>query len=151
MIESSEDAIIGKDLHGRVANWNSAAEQMLRYTEQEILGQPITKLIPKVLHSEEKVILGRILQGDQIQHYETIRRRKDEDEFPASISISPIRCPQGNIIGATKIIRDISKRKAADLLSKDNRFRALFETIPPTPVFILRWSNRRPKCRRREL
>jgi PAS domain S-box-containing protein len=136
VIESSDDAIIGKDLNGRVASWNPAAERMFSYTEQEILGQPITKLIPKQRLSEEKVILARILQGDQIQHYETTRLRKNADEFPASISISPIRCPQGNIIGAAKIIRDISERKAADLLSKDNRFRALFETIVDGVVLI---------------
>jgi PAS domain S-box-containing protein len=136
MIESSEDAIIGKDLNGRVASWNPAAERMLGYTKQEILGQPISKLIREHRLSEEKVIFARILQGDQIQHYETTRLRKNADEFPASISVSPIRCPQGNIIGATKIIRDISKRKAADLLSKDHRFRTLFETIVDGVVLI---------------
>lgn len=136
LIESSGDAIIGKDLHGRVASWNPAAERMFSYTEQEMLGQPITKLIPKQRISEEQVILARILQGDQIQHYETTRLRKNDDEFPACISVSPIRCPEGKIIGAAKIIRDITERKAADLLSKDNRFRALFETIVDGVVLI---------------
>jgi PAS domain S-box-containing protein len=136
LIESSGEAIIGKDLNGRVASWNPAAERMFSYTEQEMLGQPITKLIPKQRINEEQVILARILQGDQIHHYETTRLRKNDDEFPACISVSPIRCPQGKIIGAAKIIRDITERKAADLLSKDNRFRALFETIVDGVVLI---------------
>ncbi|MCQ8103163.1 PAS domain S-box protein [Methylomonas sp. SURF-2] len=113
IIESSNDAIIGKDLNGLVTSWNPAAERMFGYREEEIFGRPITQLIPRERHGEEKVILGRILQGEHIQHYETVRIRKNGANFPASISISPIRNSDGRLIGAAKIIRDISERKAA--------------------------------------
>lgn len=136
IIESSNDAIIGKDLNGLVTSWNPAAERMFGYRETEIYGQPITKLIPKERYGEEKVILSRILQGDHIQHYETIRIRKNGVFFPASISISPIRNADGDLIGAAKIIRDVSERKAAELVNKDNRFRVLFETIVDAVVLI---------------
>ncbi|MBS4052157.1 PAS domain S-box protein [Methylomonas rivi] len=136
IIESSNDAVIGKGLDGLVASWNPAAERIFGYREAEMLGQPITKLIPEERHGEEKIILGRILQGDHIQHYETIRIRKNGAYFPACISLSPIRNNAGKIVGAAKIIRDVTERKVEELLSKDNRFRVLFETIVDAVVII---------------
>lgn len=111
IVESSDDAIISKDLHGVITSWNQAATRILGYTPDEIIGQPILKLIPEDLHSDEPIILSRIGAGQRIDHFETIRRTKSGDLLDVSLSISPIKDANGTIIGASKILRDISGRK----------------------------------------
>jgi len=111
IVESSDDAIISKDLDGIITSWNAAATRTLGYTPDEIIGQSILKLIPESLHSDEPIILSRIRSGQRIEHFETVRRTKSGDLLDVSLSISPIKDKNGTIIGASKILRDISARK----------------------------------------
>ncbi len=110
IVTSSDDAIIGKDLHGIVTSWNQGAERLFGYAAEEMIGQPVLRLIPPERHNEEVHILGQIMQGKPINHYETIRRRKDGTELTVSLTVSPL-LSNGKIIGASKIIRDISEEK----------------------------------------
>ena len=111
IVESSDDAIISKDLNGVITSWNHGAEQLFGYRDSEIIGKPITLLIPPDRHDEEAVILARIRRGERIEHYETVRRRKDGNLLDISLSVSPIKDAEGRIIGASKIARDITRRK----------------------------------------
>lgn len=114
IIESSDDAIISKDLTGRVTSWNPAATRILGYTSAEMIGAPILTIIPEELHSDEAIILAKIRAGQRIEHFETIRLRKDGKRLDVSLSISPVRDESGQIVGAAKILRDISARKALE-------------------------------------
>jgi PAS domain S-box-containing protein len=113
IVESSEDAIVAKDLNGVITSWNRGAERLFGYTAEEALGQPITIVIPADRLDEEPQILARIRRGERVEHFETIRRRKDGSPVEISLTISPIRNRQGEIIGASKIARDIAERKRA--------------------------------------
>jgi PAS domain S-box-containing protein len=114
IVESSEDAIISKDLNGIITTWNQSAERIFGYTAEEIVGKPITLLIPPDRHDEEPGILERIRRGERIEHYETVRRRKDGTLLDISLTVSPIRDALGNIMGASKIARDITRRKLTE-------------------------------------
>jgi len=111
IVESSDDAIISKDLNGVISSWNRGAERLFGYTRQETVGQPVTMLIPPDHLAEEPSILERIRRGESIDHYETVRRRKDGELLDVSLTVSPIRNDQGEVVGASKIARDISHRK----------------------------------------
>ena len=111
IVRSSDDAIIGKDLDGVITSWNRGAQEMFGYTAQEAIGQPVTLLMPPDRLDEESGILERIRHGERIDHYETVRRRKDGRLLNISLSVSPVRDAQGQIIGASKIARDITERK----------------------------------------
>lgn len=111
IIDSSEDAIISKDLTSRITSWNKAAERMFGYTEQEVVGQLIHILIPDDRKAEEDLIISKLKRGERVEHFETIRRTKDGKELHISLTISPIRDSRGNIIGASKIARDITIQK----------------------------------------
>jgi PAS domain S-box-containing protein len=113
LVDSCEDAIIGKDLSGNITSWNRAAERMYGYTAREAVGKSIRLIIPAPRWSEEDDVLARIRRGETVQHFETIRQRKDETQLPVSLTISPIHDPSGAIIGASKIARDISEQKHA--------------------------------------
>ena len=113
IVESSDDAIISKSLKGIITTWNLSAERLFGYTADEAIGQPITILIPEDRLGEEPAILTRINAGERVDHFETIRRRKDGTLIDISLTISPIRSCDGKIIGASKIARDISERKRA--------------------------------------
>lgn len=119
IIESSEDAIMSKTLDGIVTSWNQAAERMFGYSEHEMLGNSMGRLIPQDLNNEEPQILARIRRGERIEHFETTRRRKSGDVFPVSVTISPIRDGSGAIVGASKIVRDISERKVAERMKSE--------------------------------
>lgn len=110
IIESSEDAIISKDLDGKITSWNEAAERLYGYTSDEIIGKPITVLIPPERQNEEPPILERIRRGERVDHYETVRRRKDGTLFDISVTISPVKDENGQVIGASKITRNITER-----------------------------------------
>ena len=110
IIESSDDAIVSKDLNGIITSWNAAAERLFGYTADEIIGQSILLLIPPERRHEEPVILGKIRRGERIDHYETVRRRKDGSLFDISVTVSPLKDQNGQIVGASKIARDISER-----------------------------------------
>jgi PAS domain S-box-containing protein len=115
IIESSDDAIISKDLNGRITSWNPAANRIFGYSSDEMIGAPILTIIPEELHADEAIILARIRAGQRIDHFETVRLRKDGQRLDVSLSISPVRDDSGQIVGAAKILRDISARKSLEL------------------------------------
>ena len=114
IVMSSEDAIISKNLQGIVTSWNGAAERLFGYTAEEMIGQPVSRLIPPDRHDEEPGILERIKRGESIQHYETIRRRKDGTDLHISLTVSPLIDLHGKIIGASKIARNITEQKRVE-------------------------------------
>jgi PAS domain S-box-containing protein len=124
IIESSEDAIISKTLDGEIRSWNKAAERLFGHTESEILGKHISILIPADRAQEENVIIEKIRNNQNVDHFETIRISKNGTEIPISLTISPIRNTKGQIIGASKIARDISAQKSAEA-----QLQQLFENI----------------------
>jgi PAS domain S-box-containing protein len=114
IVESSDDAIASKTLEGIVVSWNPGAERIFGYTASEIIGRSIRTIIPQDRQQEEDEVLRRISQGERVDHYETIRRRKDGTEVPISLTVSPVRDANNRIIGASKIARDITDQKAAE-------------------------------------
>lgn len=120
IVESSDDAIVSKDLDGVITSWNRGAERIFGYSADEVVGKPITVIIPPDRHGEEATILGRLRGGERIEHFETVRVRKDGTAVDISLTISPISNAEGRIVGASKIARDISERK-----SHEARFLAL--------------------------
>lgn len=132
MIESSEDAIIGIDLQGIINFWNAAAERLFGYRAAEVIGRSIMVYIPLELQGEEKNILERLRRGEHIEHYETVRVAKNRRKIDVSLTASPIRDAMGNIIGVSKVARNISERKwAAEILREsEERFRLMADTAP---------------------
>jgi PAS domain S-box-containing protein len=114
IVESSADAIISKDTDGVIISWNKGAERLFGYAAHEIIGKPVMVLIPEDRHNEEPEILRRIRNGERIEHYETVRMRKDGSLVDISLSVSPIRNDRGAVIGASKIARDITENKEAE-------------------------------------
>jgi len=114
IVASSDDAIISKTLNGIVTTWNEAAERMFGYSADEIIGRSILTLIPPDRQGEEAEIVGRIRNGERVEHYETVRQRKDGSMFDISLTVSPLKRDDGTIIGASKIARDISERKRTE-------------------------------------
>jgi PAS domain S-box-containing protein len=119
IVDYSDDAIVSEDLNGIITTWNKSAARIFGYTADEILGQPILRLISEELHSEELEILAKIKAGERIDHFETVRVRKNGEKFPISVTISPVRDSTGRVIGASRIARDVSDRSR----SADSRFR----------------------------
>jgi len=111
IVDSSDDAIISKDLNGIITTWNKSAERLFGYTAAEAVGESVTMLIPSDRLEEEPKILSRLRRGDRVDHFETLRRRKDGSLLDISLTISPVRDARGRIIGASKIARDITLRK----------------------------------------
>ncbi len=125
IVASSTDAIVSKSLNGIVTSWNIAAERMFGYTASEIIGKPITILIPPEHLGQEEEFLRRIRSGELIDHFETIRRRKDGNLINVSLTISPVRDSSGKIIGASKIVRDVTERE--ELLARERAARSRAE------------------------
>jgi PAS domain S-box-containing protein len=125
IVESSDDAIVAKDLNGIVTSWNIAAERIFGYTAEEMVGQSITRIIPKERQSEENEVLRRIRANERVEHFETVRQRKDGSFIDVSLTVSPIRSPNGVIVGASKIARDISERKRAEAALADLKHRLM--------------------------
>jgi PAS domain S-box-containing protein len=119
IVESSDDAIIGKDLNGRIISWNPAAERLFGYRAAEAIGQPINLIIPPDLQTEELIILDRLRHGEPIDHFETVRVARDGRRIPVSLTISTIRDAAGAIVGASKIARDITERNEAEAKRRD--------------------------------
>src|SRR6202020_1050879 len=115
IVYSSEDAIIAKNLDGIVTSWNPAATRLFGYQPEEIIGQSILKLIPTELEHQEPFILGKVRAGEQIAHFETERVRKDGRKIFVSLTISPVRDSRGNVIGVSKIARDITDRRQMEI------------------------------------
>jgi PAS domain S-box-containing protein len=126
LVHSSDDAIVTKDLNSIVTSWNPAAEQMFGYTRAEMIGRSIRTIIPDDRQYEEDEVLARIRAGEAVDHFETIRKRKDGSFIDISLSISPIRDDKGTIVGASKIARDITDRLRARAVEERNRRQAAF-------------------------
>jgi PAS domain S-box-containing protein len=135
IVSSSDDAILSKDLGGIITSWNAAAERMYGYSAQEILGRPVTLLFPSDRKDEFTCIMERLRQGVRVEHYETIRVRKDGSHLDVSVSISPIKDNGGTIIGASAIARDISERK--ELERQREAFVGLVTHELKTPLTVL--------------
>jgi len=114
IVDSSDDAIVSKTLDGIITSWNRAAERIFGWTAAEAVGRPISIVIPPEGLSEEEDVLARLRQGEKLEHFETVRMRKDGSRFEVSLTVSPIRNVRGEIIGASKIARDITERRRAD-------------------------------------
>lgn len=113
IIESSDDAIISKTLDGKIVSWNSASTKLYGYSEEEVLGQPISLLMPPERADELAPLLERVSKGETTTHFETVRRRKNGEAIEVSLSISPVRNGEGKIVGASTIARDITERRRA--------------------------------------
>ncbi|HYX51250.1 MAG TPA: PAS domain S-box protein, partial [Ktedonobacteraceae bacterium] len=131
IVSSSDDAIVSKTLDGIITSWNVAAERMFGYSAEEAVGQHITLIIPKELYQEEEGIIRKLRKGERIEHFDTIRQRKDGTIVAVSLSISPVKDKQGKIIGAAKIGRDITERKLLEdeLRRSKQQLEVIFENI----------------------
>jgi PAS domain S-box-containing protein len=114
IVESSDDAIVSKNLDGIITSWNPCAERMFGYTAAEIIGRPITVIIPPELQADEKRILATIARGERIEHFETERLTKEGERIQVSLTVSPVKDDHGRIVGAAKIARDITQQKKAE-------------------------------------
>ncbi|HYV23698.1 MAG TPA: PAS domain S-box protein [Pyrinomonadaceae bacterium] len=128
VVTSSSDAIVSKTLEGVVRTWNDGARRVFGYTPDEMIGQPIRRLIPAEIQPEEDFILARVRAGERIEHYETVRVRKDGERIDVSLTISPIKNSAGEIIGASKIARDVTDRKRVEEALRENEERLRMAT-----------------------
>lgn len=119
IIESSQDAIVGKTLEGIVTLWNAAAERLFGWTAAEMIGQPILKIVPEHLQHEERILLGKLRAGERIERYETVRQHKNGELLDISLTVSPVRDRTGAIVGAAKIAHDIRSRRDAERKAED--------------------------------
>jgi PAS domain S-box-containing protein len=131
IVESSDDAILSKDLHGVIQTWNAGADRLLGYRAEEVIGRPITLLLPPERIREEEQILERLLSGQRVEHLETVRVAKDGRRIDVSVTVSPVKGQDGQIIGASKIIRDITDRKQAEeaLARERANLQAVFDVV----------------------
>jgi PAS domain S-box-containing protein len=111
IVEFSDDAIISKNLDGTITSWNKGAERLFGYLAEEAIGKPVTMLIPADRQYEEGAILKLVRRGDRVEHYETVRQRKDGTRVDISLTVSPIRGAEGKVVAASKVARDITERK----------------------------------------
>ena len=116
IVDSSDDAIVSKTVDGIITSWNRAAEKIFGYSANEVIGRSIRLIIPPELQAEEDYVLGQIRRGERVEHYETVRQTKDGRIIDISLTVSPIRNAQGEVVGASKIARDISERKRLESL-----------------------------------
>lgn len=142
IVQSSDDAIVSKDLNGIVTSWNPAAVRIFGWEADEVIGRSIKLIIPEDRHHEEDEVLARVRSGQRVDHYETIRVRKDGSTVDISLTVSPVLDYQGRIIGASKIARDISARRAAELAVRQSQeikdqFLSLVSHELRTPISII--------------
>jgi len=132
LVDSSDDAIIAKDLNGIILSWNSGSERLFGYRADEVIGKPITQILPPELQEEEEEILQCLAAGERIDHFETVRLAKDGRQVEVSVTASPIMDSQGRIIGASKIARDITERKLAErtLRRAKEEWERTFASVP---------------------
>jgi len=144
IVESSDDAIISKSLDGTIVTWNEGATRMFGYAPEEVIGKSITILIPADRLDEEPAILAQLRAGQRVDHYQTVRVRKDGSFVDISLTISPVRNAAGEIVGASKIARDITLQKRAEegLRVSNERFRLMADSAP-----VLIWMADHTKAR----
>jgi PAS domain S-box-containing protein len=132
IVGSSDDAIISKSLDGTITSWNSGAERMFGYSAKEAVGKHITLIVPQDRRGEETNILKGLKRGERIDHFETVRVRKDGTQLDISLTISPVKDGAGNVIGASKVARDVTARKRIERALRENeeRYRTLFDLAP---------------------
>ncbi len=132
IVQSSEDAIIGKNLDGIITSWNKGAEKIYGYNESEVIGKPISILVPPGREDEFLRIIEEIKSSKHIEHYQTLRRKKDGHSIHMSLTISPIIDAEGKVVAASTIGRDISERKRAEeaLSQSEEEYRLLVNQIP---------------------
>jgi PAS domain S-box-containing protein len=132
IVRSTDDAVITKTLEGIITSWNPAAERIFGYTAQEAVGRPVQMFIPPQCADEENQILAKIRRGERVEHFETVRLRKDGRQANVSVTVSPLRDNAGRVVGAAKTLRDITGRKEAEeaLRSSEERFRTMANSIP---------------------
>jgi PAS domain S-box-containing protein len=132
IVESSHDAIIGTDFDGNITSWNLGAERLLGYAPDDAIGQPVDILLPADRVDEERGILERVRRGDRVDHFETVRRRKDGSLLDISLTVSPIADASGQMVGASRTARDVTERKRADaaLVESGRRFRQMVDALP---------------------
>jgi PAS domain S-box-containing protein len=132
IVASSDDAIISKNLDGIITSWNKSAERIFGYPPEEAIGRHITLIIPPERYAEESDILARLRRGERIDHFHTVRRRKDGSLLDVSLTISPVRDSSGRVIGASKVARDITAQKQAEraLQESEERFRVITDASP---------------------
>jgi PAS domain S-box-containing protein len=126
IVQSSDDAIVTKDLNGIIGSWNASAERIFGYTEKEVLGKPITIIIPPELHAEEAKILGRLRAGERIEHFETVRIAKGGRRVLVSLTVSPVRDSSGRIVAASKVARDVTRTKQVEEALRESEQRVRF-------------------------
>jgi PAS domain S-box-containing protein len=132
IVDCSDDAIISKNLDGIITSWNKSAERIFGYSPEEAIGQHISLIIPPERHAEESDILDHLRRGDRVDHFHTVRRRKDGSLLDASLTISPVRDTSGRVIGASKVARDITTQMRAErsLRESEQRFRMITDASP---------------------
>jgi two-component system sensor histidine kinase UhpB len=145
IVDSSEDAIVSKTLEGIITSWNASAERVFGYTASEAIGQHISLVIPVERRDEETVIIERIKRGERIEHFDTVRIRKDKTLLDISLTISPVRDASGKIVGASKIARDITQRKQIEraLRESEERYRTLADALDTQVQFRTQELERR--------
>jgi PAS domain S-box-containing protein len=145
IVDSSDDAIVSKTLEGVITSWNAGAERLFGYTAEEAIGQNISMIIPPERRGEETSILARLGRGERIDHFDTIRLRKDGSKHEISLTISPVRDASGKIIGASKVARDIAGRKRVEreLYESEQRFRTLADALDTQVQFRTQELQRR--------
>jgi two-component system sensor kinase FixL len=138
IVASSDDAIIGKTIDGIVTDWNGGAQIIFGYSAEEMIGQPITRLVPPGLEDEEEKILARVRQGEKVDHFETRRRCKGGTIIDVSVTISPVWDDDGTLIGASKVARDITAARAAQaaLQEREAHLQSVLDTVPDAMVVI---------------
>jgi PAS domain S-box-containing protein len=144
IVQSSDDAIVGKTLSGTVTSWNEGACRLFGYTAEEMVGEPLLRLIPPDRLDEEPTILERLRRGERVEHFETVRRHKDGSPVEVSVSISPIRDASGRIVGASKIARDVGARKRAQAAvdQANERLREQAMVLELAPILVRDMDNR---------
>ena len=145
IVDSSDDAIVSKTLEGIITSWNAGAERLFGYTAKEAVGQHISMIIPQDRRDEETTILAKLRRGERIDHFDTIRMRKDGTKLEISLTISPVRDAEGKIIGASKIARDVTgrKRMERELHESEQRFRTLADALDTQVQFRTQELRRR--------